>query len=323
MSELRTKIDSFILSVSKHINALNAAITGKVNTQTFNNQTLQFQTELYTLTTDLNTTIQTLETFKGLHFVADQASSLISLKNEAGTTITEINVGFLNNEGTKFVYNTTTQKLELRNDANELLSEIALNNFISNIANTLSFNSQTPHTLELKNSNGTVSSFVNIGIQNIQGLEQRFNTLKNIYNGDDMLTGNRTVALTDKYLRFTSNTDNFEFKDNKLTIPQLFTNKFGATQSGQVLTFILNNNLPKITFGNNDINELEVNSKKYIFKNVPIATNQNKTLSINDAGEIAAVDGLITNYIAGDGITINGNIISLTPADQISLVFNW
>ena len=131
MSELRTKIDSFILSVSKHINALNAAITGKVNTQTFNNQTLQFQTELYTLTTDLNTTIQTLETFKGLHFAADQASSLISLKNEAGTTITEINVGFLNNEGTKFVYNTTTQKLELRNDVNELLSEIALNTFIS------------------------------------------------------------------------------------------------------------------------------------------------------------------------------------------------
>jgi hypothetical protein len=138
-----------------------------------------------------------------------------------------------------------------------------------------------------------------------------------------MLTGNRTVALTDKYLRFTSNTDSFEFKDNKLTIPQLFTNKFGATQSGQVLTFILNNNLPKITFGNNDINELEVNSKKYIFKNVPQVTNQNKTLAINDAGEIAAVEGLITTYVAGDGITINGNIISLTPTDQISLVFNW
>lgn len=323
MSELRSKIDNFVIAVSRNINALNAAITGKVSTQIFNNQTTQFTGEINQLTIDLNEAITLLEYYKGMHFESNQSASIIYLKNGIGTVITEINVGFLNNEGTTFFYNSVTQNLELKNDFGDVLSAIPIAQFVTNLASSIDFNPLIPHKLELKNANGNVSSFVNLGIQNIQGLETRFNSIKTIYSSDDFLSGNRIINITDKYLRFTSNTDTVEIKDSKLTIPTLFTNKYGGTQSGQIMTFILNNNLPKILFGNNDTNELEINSKNYIFKNMKQATNQNKTVTINDLGELAYIDGTISGYTPGEGIDITNGIISLIPADKINLIFNW
>lgn len=323
MSQLKDKFDNFILSLSKHLNSLNTAINGKVSTQIFNNQTNDFLNQINVLTTNLNNAISILELYDGLHFEANQSTAYIYLKNSNNVVLTELNVGFLNNEGTTFTYNENTNSLELRNDQNELLTSIPLTTLISNISNNLNFNSQTPYKLELKNSNGNISSFVNIGIQNVQNLEQRLNSLKTIYSSDDFLTGNRIISLNDKYLRFTTLTDTIEFKDNKLILPSIFTNKFGSTQSGQIFNFSLNNNLPKITFGNADINELEINSKNYYLKNLKQVTNQTKTLTINDNGELAWIDGLLINYQAGEGIDITNNIISLKPMDQVNLVFNW
>lgn len=323
MSQLKDKFDNFILSVSKHLNSINSALNGKVSTQIFNNQTNDFLNQINILTTNLNNAISILELYDGLRFEANQSTAYIYLKNSNNVTITELNVGFLNNEGTTFTYNESNHNLELRNDQNELLTSIPLDNLISNISNNISFNSQTPYKLELKNSNGTISSYVNIGIQNIQNLEQRLNSIKTIYSSDDFLTGNRIVSINDKYLRFTTLTDTVEIKDNKLILPSIYTNKFGGTQSGQIFNFSLNNNLPKIIFGNNDINELEINSKNYILKNLKQLTNQNKTLTINDNGEIAWIEGIAPNYQAGEGIDITNNIISLKPMDQVNLVFNW
>ena len=323
MSVLKSKFDNFMLSVAMNMNAINASLTGKVNEVIFNNQTNQFTSQINQLTSDLNDAILELEFFKGMHFTANQASSMVYLKNINDETITEINVGFLNNEGTQFSYNSTTQNLELKNDQGELLSTIPISNFVTNLANALSFNNQTPYTLELKNSNCTVASSVNIGIQNVQNLETRLNAIKTIYNSDDTITGNRNISLSDKYVRFNTNTDTVEIKDNKITIPSIFTNKYGGTQSGQILLFTLNNNLPKIAFGNNDTDMLEVNSKNYVFKNMKTATNQTRTLTINTEGEIAWVDGITVQYIPGDGIDIIGNVISLKPSDSINLIFNW
>lgn len=323
MSQLKDKFDNFILSISKHLNSLNTALNGKVSTQIFNNQTNDFLNQINVLTTNLNNAISILELYDGLHFEANQSTAYIYLKNSNNVILTELNVGFLNNEGTTFTYNETNNNLELRNDQNELLTSIPLTTLISNISNNLNFNSQTPYKLELKNSNGNISSFVNIGIQNVQNLEQRLNSLKTIYSSDDFLTGNRIISLNDKYLRFTTLTDTIEIKDSKIILPSIFTNKFGGTQSGQIFNFSLNNNLPKITFGNNDINELEINSKNYYLKNLKQITNQTKTLTINDNGELAWIDGLLINYQAGEGIDITNNIISLKPMDQVNLVFNW
>lgn len=323
MSDLRTKFDNFILSLSRNMNALNSAISGKVSTQIFNNQTTEFTSQINTLTLDLNNAITLLEYYEGMHFESNQASSIIYLKNTDGIIITEINVGFLNNEGTQFSYNEVNQTLELKNDLGEVLSSIPISQFVTNLANSISFNVLIPSKLELKNSNGSIAASVNIGMQNVQGLEQRLNSIKTLYSSDDIITGNRIITLSDKYLRFNSITDTVEIKDNKIIIPSLHTNKFGATQSGEILAFYLNNNLPKINFGNNDINDLEINAKNYVMKNVKLATTQNRTLTINEQGELAYIEGITSNYTPGDGITITNGVISLTPADSINLTFNW
>lgn len=324
MSNLKNKWDSFIVSLSTNLNALNAAISGKVSTQIFNTQTNQFTTQITELTTDLNEAIIQLEFYEGMHFVADQANSMIYLKNAANQNITEINVAFLNNEGTTFYYNPTTQNLELKNDQGQVVSTIPVSSFVQNLANNIVFNPTSPFILELRNANGSVASSVTIGINNVQNLETRLNSIRTIYTNDDSLTGNRNINLTDKSLRFSTNTDVVEIKDNKFTVPSLFTNKFGSTNQNQILSFVLNNNLPKVTLGNSDINELEINSKNYIMKNLKLATNQTRSIVINELGELAYIVGGTggATYTAGEGITISpDNVISLE--DVINLEFNW
>lgn len=106
----------------------------------------------------------------GLELSSDQPSSLIMLKNADGDTITTLDVGFLNNEGTTFVYNSVDNTLDLVNEAGDVLSAIPVSSFVSNFAKTISFNGTTAYTLELKDSTGTVISSVNIGQSNVNGL---------------------------------------------------------------------------------------------------------------------------------------------------------
>src|SRR5690606_1095717 len=113
-------------------------------------------------------------------------------------------------------------------------------------------------------------------------------------------------------------------KDDKLTIQsKLFTNKFGLTQNGSILDMYLNNNLPKIVFGNPDINELVLDSKSYMFKNIPIRTTQNRTLCVDENGNLAYSTGIGSTLMPGEGISIVNGVISLIPADKIELTFNW
>ena len=319
-SKIKNKLELFINSVATILNSINNSLKGKVDTQIFNNQTTTFQTSINELIEQLNI----LNQFKGLHFTANQAANKIQLKNELNVTLTELDVTFLNNEGTTFTINSTTNNLELRNDTGELLSSVPIGSLVSNMVSSIGFNGTTPYKLELRRSDGSVTSTTNIEIENIRNLDLRLNSIKTLYNYDDSLTGNRNVNIGTYFLKFATGMGNFEIKDDKLTIPsKLFTNKFNQSQNGQILDFALNNNLPKILFGNPDINELIFDSKNYVLRNLPIRTTHNKTIVIDNNGNLAFSNGVMGDLVAGDGIYIDGNIISVIPQDRIELTFNW
>lgn len=106
-----------------------------------------------------------------LYLEANQSTSEILLKDGNGQLLSTLNVGFLNNEGTKFVFNSTTNTLDLLDSNDVLLASVPISAFISNIASQISFNNIIPYSLELRDNSNVVLSTVNITINNIQGLE--------------------------------------------------------------------------------------------------------------------------------------------------------
>lgn len=104
---------------------------------------------------------------EGMELVADMANQKILIRNSEGVIISEVAVGWLNNEGTTFFYNDATSMLELRNDAGEVLSSIPANAFVSNLAKTVALSG---NTFQLKDTEGNVISSVNFEISNIGGL---------------------------------------------------------------------------------------------------------------------------------------------------------
>lgn len=104
---------------------------------------------------------------EGLDLIADMANQKILVKDSEGALISELSVAWLNNEGTVFSYNGTTEKLELRNDANELLAEVPVSAFVSNLAKSINL---TGSRFELKDTAGNVLDFVDFEISNINGL---------------------------------------------------------------------------------------------------------------------------------------------------------
>lgn len=61
----------------------------------------------------------------------------LTLKNKKGGVVTVLNLGFLNNEGTKLVYNSMNKTLEMYNKKGDLLSSVPLSAFVSNLVNAL------------------------------------------------------------------------------------------------------------------------------------------------------------------------------------------
>lgn len=131
---------------------------------------------------DINTAIPTLPNHavrkdfaeglvNGMTLSVNQASAEMYLKNSTGTTLATLNLGFLNNEGTTFFYNETTQKLELKNDAGEILSEVPVSAFVSNLMQSVNFNGATPSILEFKDASGTLVDSVTITINNVAELQ--------------------------------------------------------------------------------------------------------------------------------------------------------
>ena len=130
----------------------------------------------------------------GLTLAANQSISEIYLKNNIGDTLATLNVGFLNNEGTTFVYNPVTEKLELRNDQNILLSEVPIGDFVSNMLSSGEFNATTPSKLDFKDSEGNVVFSVSYTINNVLGLQT---VLENkISLGGDNFPGNMIIGST-------------------------------------------------------------------------------------------------------------------------------
>lgn len=311
-------------SIALHLNALNASITGKVDSLTFNNSVNNFQNTLSTFETKIVNFEAEFELLEGMHFENDQANQKILLKNSQGQIITDVNVGWLNNEGTVISYNATTNNLELKNSQGELLSVIPVGSFVSNIGSHLSFNNINKFILELKDNSGTLTSSVEINIENVKNLQSTLNQIQTIYNNNGTVNNNREISLNDKYLKFITTGDVFEINENKLIIPNLYTNKFGISHEANIITTNLNSNLPYMNFGNGSIERVTHLSKNHTFKNVKLNDGTgNKMLILNDNGDMMFTNGLSQSYVAGPGITITGNIISLTPADSVELVFEW
>ncbi len=131
-------------------------------------------------TADVNYTIPAKSTddvfamksdINGITITANQSASELYLKNAEGNTLVTLNVGFLNNEGTTFFYNETTEKLELKDDQGNILSEVPVSAFVSNLMQSVNFNGATPYILEFKDAEGNVVDSVTFGISNIQGLQ--------------------------------------------------------------------------------------------------------------------------------------------------------
>jgi hypothetical protein len=114
----------------------------------------------------------------GLKLEVNQLTSEVYLKDSEDNILSTINVGFLNNEGTSFVYNEIDNTLELYNDSEELLTSIPVSSFVTNSVSQIIFNTTTPTILEIKDVNNVVISSVQITISNIDGLQTALNNLE-------------------------------------------------------------------------------------------------------------------------------------------------
>ena len=121
----------------------------------------------------------TVANVNGLSVIVNQAAAEMYLKNSENITLATINLGFLNNEGTTFFYNEATEKLELRNDAGEVLSQIPVSAFVSNLMQSVNFNAVSPQQLEFKDAEGNVVDLVTFTINNIQGLQAALDSKAN------------------------------------------------------------------------------------------------------------------------------------------------
>lgn len=132
-------------------------------------------------------------------------TSALSLKDKHGVTIGVLNLGFLNNEGTKLAFNQAEKKLEMRNDAGDLLSSVPLGALVSNLVNGLGrdgkkiklldsqgvevsevdltplFNLYTPltKTTEVETKLGQVETQSNTNKTNITSLSGKVSNLEN------------------------------------------------------------------------------------------------------------------------------------------------
>ena len=121
----------------------------------------------------------TIAKVNGLSVSVNQAAAELYLKNNLGTTLATVNLGFLNNEGTTFFYNEATEKLELKNDAGTVLSEIPVSAFVSNLIQSVEFNAVSPQSLEFKDAEGNVVDSITVTINNVEGLQAILNSKAN------------------------------------------------------------------------------------------------------------------------------------------------
>lgn len=96
------------------------------------------------------------------------AGATISLLDENGNLLDTVSLGFLNNEGTTLVYNSTDETIEIRNDDNDLLSSIPVSSFVTNVGSNLNLSGSQ---IQLRDDSNAVLSTINLSISSVQGLQ--------------------------------------------------------------------------------------------------------------------------------------------------------
>lgn len=86
-------------------------------------------------------------------------TSALTLKDKRGNPVGTLSLGFLNNEGTKLAFNQSDKTLEMRNDANELLSSVPLGALVSNLVSALGRDGEK---IKLLDSQGTAVSEIDL-----------------------------------------------------------------------------------------------------------------------------------------------------------------
>ncbi|KAA5532809.1 hypothetical protein [Paenimyroides baculatum] len=157
-------------------NQINADIAAAVSLRHshINKAILDAITAAYT-TADKNT----LDALAGIQLEADQANALIRIKDGNGVVLSTLNVAFLNNEGTQFVYNPSNNTLDLINDYDQTLSSIPVSSFVTNLVSNANWNGTTPSRLDFKDNAGTILFSIDYAIANIQGLQSALNLKAN------------------------------------------------------------------------------------------------------------------------------------------------
>lgn len=106
----------------------------------------------------LQTQIQATDT--AVHSAEINAvTSALTLKDKRGNPVGTLSLGFLNNEGTKLAFNQADKTLEMRNDANELLSSVPLGALVSNLVSALGRDGKK---IKLLDSQGTAVSEIDL-----------------------------------------------------------------------------------------------------------------------------------------------------------------
>jgi hypothetical protein len=142
------------------------------------------------LQADINTRALISET--GYQLTADQANATLHLKDKAGNTISTLNVGFLNNEGTTLFYNDATEEIELKDEAGNVISKFPASVLLTNVGKGLNL---VGSSLELKDSTNSTLSTVNLSIDNIENLQDVLDTKESIINVDNKVAGAEENAI--------------------------------------------------------------------------------------------------------------------------------
>ena len=116
----------------------------------------------------------------GRRLTANQATSTINLVDANGVVLDSLAVGFLNNEGTVLVFNPTSETIDMKNDAGEILSSIPISSFLTNIGSNLNL---VGSSLQLRDTANAVMSTVVLTVDNVSNLQTILNN-KLDKNGD-------------------------------------------------------------------------------------------------------------------------------------------
>ena len=282
-------------------NQTNANITDAVSLRHshINKAILDAITAAYT-TADKNT----LDALAGIQLEADQANALIHIKDGNSVILSTLNVAFLNNEGTQFVYNPTTNTLDLINDYGQILSSIPVSSFVTNLVSNANWNGTTTSRLDFKDNAGTILFSINYTIANIQGLQGILDSKQsNLSHGlHTILNGNKVDVAFDV---------NTPVRD-KNNAERLI---FGNTQSTDVVIkgAVANGDFKIKDSTDADLFRFNGSNKVAYFPQLPAPQTGDAYLAMFDSGNglwkhSTRISDLVTTSVLNAGLATKANV---------------